>query len=157
MKFYLIFLLVFSFFSDYLNRKMVNSSLAYEILLYLNSFYFGMFAICEIWLTIFKTFNFPYPVGSFVSEIILLILLCCTEAIRIFLGRKGNLTERSFPVLISIVLTVPSVLGVVYFLIWQTYVLRLEMILCIIQLSLHGLELIFAFLSLCTNIKNHGF
>lgn len=27
---------------------MVNASLTYEILMYLNSFYFGMFAICEI-------------------------------------------------------------------------------------------------------------
>lgn len=126
----------------------MNSSLTYEILLYLNTFYFGMFAITELGVGLFKMTHLPYPTGTFISEFFLLILLCCTEGYRIFMGRKGNLTEKSFAVLISIALSVPSVLGTVYFLIWQTYVLRLEIILCGIQLALQGLELAFAVLSL---------
>lgn len=132
----------------------MNSSLTYEILLYLNSFYFGMFALCEFGMGIFKAVNLPYPTGTMVSEFVLLVFLCCTEAIRIFLGRKGNLTERSFCVLVSIALTGPSVFGVLYFLIWQTYVLRLEVVLCAIQLTLQGLELAFALLCLVTFYKS---
>lgn len=127
---------------------MINSSLTYEILLYLNSYYFGMFAIAEVGIGAFKVIHLPYPTGTFISELLILVLLCCTESSRIFMGRKGNLTEKTFPVLASIALCVPSVLGTIYFLIWQTYVLRLEVILCGIQLALQGLELGFSVLCL---------
>jgi transmembrane protein 216 len=126
----------------------MNSSLTYEILLYLNSFYFSMFAFCEFGMGIFKAVNLPYPSGTLISELLLLLFLCCTEYVRIFMGHKGNLTERGFAVLVSIGLTIPSILGIMYFLTWQTYVLRLEVVLCAIQLTLQGLELAFALLCL---------
>ena len=135
----------------------MNSSLTYEILLYLNSFYFGMFVLCEFGMGLFKAINLPYPTGTIVSEFMLLLFLCCTEAMRIFLGRKGNLTERSFCVLVSIVLTGPSIFAVVYFLIWQTYVLRLEVVLCAIQLTLEGFELAFALLCLVKFYKSGSY
>ncbi|KDR09042.1 hypothetical protein L798_01246 [Zootermopsis nevadensis] len=128
----------------------MNSSLTYEILLYLNSFYFSMFALCEFGMGIFKAANLPYPSGTLISESLLLVFLCCTEYLRIFMGRKGNLTERGFAVLVSIGLTIPSSLGIMYFLTWQTYVLRLEVVLCAIQLTLQGLELALALLCLAT-------
>lgn len=126
----------------------MNSSLTYEILLYLNSFYFSMFALCEFGMGILKAVNLPYPTGTLVSEFLLLLFLCCIEYERIFMGRKGNLTERSFAVLVSIGLTIPSIFGIMYFLTWQTYVLRLEVVLCAIQLTLQGLESAFALLCL---------
>lgn len=126
---------------------MVNSSLGYEILLYLNTYYYCFFAVAEVGVFIFKINHLPYPAGVLISEILILLLLTCTEASRIFVGRKGNLTEKIFSIVISIGLTVPSIIGVLYFLRWQTYVLRLEVILCGIQLILEGLELCFA--SLC--------
>lgn len=54
------------------------------------------------------------------------------------------------PVCISIVLTIPSALAVAYFLIFQTFILRLEYILCALLLTLHATELFFAFLFLIT-------
>jgi transmembrane protein 216 len=128
----------------------MNSSLIFEILLYLNSFYFSMFALCEFGMGLFKVVTLPYPTRNVISEFLLLLFLCCIEFVRIFMGRKGNLTERGLPVLVSIGLTLPSILGAVYFLIWQTYVLRLEVVLCAIQLTLQGLELIFALLCLAS-------
>jgi transmembrane protein 216 len=132
----------------------MNSSLLFEILLYLNSFYFSMFALCEFGMGLFKVVNLPYPTGTVISEFLLLLFLCCIEFVRICMGRKGNLTERVLPVLVSIGLTIPSILGVVYFLIWQTYVLRLEVVLCSIQLTLQGLELTFALLCVISFYKS---
>lgn len=122
----------------------MNSSLTYEILLYLNSYYFWMFAICELGVGIFKLLHLPYPVGTFIAEGIMFAFLCCIEASRIFMGHKGNLTERSYPVMISLILTIPCSIGVLYFLLWQTYVLRLEVVLCGIQLTFLSFEIIFA-------------
>ena len=127
-----------------LNTFSMNSSLTYEILLYLNSYYFWMFALCELGLGAFKLFNLPYPIGTFITECIIFSLLCFMEATRIFMGHKGNLTERSFPVMISLLLTIPCSIGVLYYLLWQTYVLRLEVVLCGIQLTFLSLEIIFA-------------
>lgn len=73
----------------------MNTSLLYEILLYLNSFYFGMFAICELAVFLIKAVNLTLPSGTLESELSILLFLFVIEAIRIFLGRKGNLTENS--------------------------------------------------------------
>ena len=63
---------------------------------------------------------------------------------------KGNLTERVVAVVLSLVITVPAVFGNIYLLIWQTYVLRVEVILNAIQLSFMGLELLFGIISCIT-------
>lgn len=126
-----------------------NSSLTYEILMYLNSFYFGMFAVCELSMWLFKVANMPSPGASqILTEFALLFFLIITEIGRIYLGRKGNLTERVLPILIGIVLTIPSSLATLYFLLWQSYVLRLEVILCSIQLVLLASEMIIAIMCL---------
>ncbi|KOB78147.1 Uncharacterized protein OBRU01_01171 [Operophtera brumata] len=46
----------------------VNSSLAYEILLYLNSFYLGMFFVCEVAMGILKACNANYPENALMTE-----------------------------------------------------------------------------------------
>ncbi|GFG34434.1 hypothetical protein Cfor_07685 [Coptotermes formosanus] len=114
----------------------------------------SLFAFCEFWIGIFKAVNLPYPTVTVISELLLLLFLSCTECIRILLGRNGNLTERSVVLLVSVGLTIPSICGVLYFLLWQTYVLRLEVVLCAIQLTLQGLELAAALLCLAKFYKS---
>lgn len=73
----------------------VNSSLAFEILLYLNTFYLGMFIVCEVAMGILKALNVTYPENTLLTEAGIFGLLILVEVIRIFLGRRGNLTSRS--------------------------------------------------------------
>lgn len=103
-----------------------------------------MFALCELGIFIFKLVHLPYPFGTFVTECFMFVLLCLNETARVFMGHKGNLTERSYPVMISLILTIPSSIGVLYFLLWQTYVIRLEGVMCGIELTFLSLEIIFA-------------
>ena len=56
----------------------------------------------------------------------------------------GNLTENTTSMAISLAMFVPAVLGVLYIMIWQTYILRIEVVLSCVQLSMQGLQLIFA-------------
>lgn len=74
---------------------MVNSSLAYEILLYLNSFYFGMFAACELGMGILKAINLGYATSTLTAEAGLLFALLVIETIRCILGRRGSLALHS--------------------------------------------------------------
>ncbi|XP_072934575.1 transmembrane protein 216-like [Epargyreus clarus] len=128
----------------------VNSSLAYEILLYLNSFYLGMFIVCETAMGILKVINVTYPEDTLATEVGIFCSLCIIETLRIFLGRRGNLASKKIPVLISVLLTIPSGVAVCYFLICQTYILRLEYIWCLVMLLFHALELAFALLYIFT-------
>ena len=68
----------------------------------------------------------------------------------LFVGQKGNLTERMISVVLSIGLSIASVFGAVYMLIWQTYVLRIEAVLAAIQIAFIGLEFIFGIISVVT-------
>ena len=122
----------------------VMFSLLYQVLLYLNMFYFGMFATCEFCMKCVKAYSFATSFATVSMEFALLLFLITTEAIRIYLGRKGNLLDHGLSFLLGVALNVPSTLATLYFLFWQDRTLRLEQILCGIQVILLGSELIVA-------------
>uniref|UniRef100_A0A182K942 Uncharacterized protein n=1 Tax=Anopheles christyi TaxID=43041 RepID=A0A182K942_9DIPT len=129
---------------------MGNPSLTYEILLYLNSFYFGMFATCELGMLTLKAVNLKYPDHILLREACILVALCLVETIRIILGRRGSLSDHGWQVILSVFLTIPCGMGVGYLLFYQLHRLRLEYILCALMLSLQAAELLFAILFLFT-------
>lgn len=131
---------------------MANYSLTYEILMYLNSFYFGMFATCEIGMGTLKAINLTYKDHTLLYEGSVMLALCVLESIRIHLGRKGSLSDYGWQVILSVFLTIPCAAGVLFLLFLQSEVLKLEYILCALMLLLHLAELVFATLfvfSLC--------
>ncbi|UYV81794.1 TMEM216 [Cordylochernes scorpioides] len=124
------------------------SSLPYQMSLYFGGCYSAFFSTFELLLLVFKYCALPYPVGYLFSEVVLLIFLAFLEYFRLFLGKKGNLTERRLAVGISLTLSVPALVGGLYFLLWQTYVLRVEILILALHLlflscqSLFGLFLL---------------
>ena len=53
--------------------------------------------------------DFPYDGRIVWTEFAILGCLGGVEAVRVFLGKKGNLTAQILPVLISLILTVPGI------------------------------------------------
>ncbi|XP_004537163.1 transmembrane protein 216 [Ceratitis capitata] len=132
--------------------KKANPSLGYEVLIYLNSFYFGMFACCELSMGLLKAINLSYPNNVLARDSGVVIGLCILETIRIILGRRGSLAEKSWQVILSVFLTVPCFFGVAYILLLQEYKLRLEYVLCTLEIGLYLTEVWYAILfvfSLC--------
>ncbi|KAI8423064.1 hypothetical protein MSG28_014149 [Choristoneura fumiferana] len=136
---------------------MVNPSLAYEILLYINSFYFGLFAACELGSLVLKSILIApnYGEGYYLigRDYGVLLGLFVVEGIRLILGRKGSLSERDVPVMFSVVLTLPSIAGVLFLLLWQKVRLRIEYIWCTLMLCIQLLEFIFASMFIVTMCK----
>nr|XP_006813800.1 PREDICTED: transmembrane protein 216-like [Saccoglossus kowalevskii] len=128
----------------------ILSSLPLQILFYLNGWYYVAFWVCEALIFIYKGQLFPYPQSNIEGEVCLLFLIIGVESIRQVLGKKGNLTERTISLLLSVVLSLPMIFAHVYLLIWQTYVLRAEIILNSIQLVFLGLELVFSIIAIIT-------
>lgn len=75
---------------------MVNPSLMYEISLYINSFYFGLFATCELGTMILKSvlLGAKYNERDLIQDYGVLIGLFIAEAARLILGRRGSLKEK---------------------------------------------------------------
>ncbi|KAF5275983.1 hypothetical protein FQA39_LY00779 [Lamprigera yunnana] len=133
----------------------MNASLTFEVLLYLNSYYFGLFAVCEIGMNIVKAINLSLP--NFETDFGILLAVCMLELFRVILARKGNFTEKAWPVILAIMLTVPSAIGVVYFVFWQSVVLRLEYIICGIQFVFQIAEIFFGILCLLPVCKTQEY
>uniref|UniRef100_H3AHC7 Transmembrane protein 216 n=1 Tax=Latimeria chalumnae TaxID=7897 RepID=H3AHC7_LATCH len=72
---------------------------------------------------------------DFVAASFFFHLLCAA-------GSKGNLSQRKVTLSISLGLTIPAAMMAVYYLLLQTYVLRVEVILNAILLVFYALEFI---------------
>ncbi len=109
-----------------------------------------MFAIFETGIGILKVVNLSYSTSQLTQFVFVLISLCILESIRIYLGRKGSLSDYGWQVILSVFLTIPCIMGVVFLVFYQAYKLRLEYILCAIQLLLQVSEVVFAIIFVFT-------
>ncbi|KAI1232716.1 hypothetical protein IHE44_0006553 [Lamprotornis superbus] len=125
-----------------------RSSAPLQVLLFLNGWYCATYFLLEAFVFVYKGLLLPYPVSNLVLDVVLLLLYLGIEATRIFFGSKGNLCQRKVPLSLSLALTVPAAVLAVYYLLIQTYSLRLEAFLSAILLLFYGLELFLGFLAL---------
>ncbi|CAL8332823.1 unnamed protein product [Gadus morhua 'NCC'] len=116
------------------------SSTSLQVLLYLNCWYFAAYFLAESLMFIYKGLLLPYPSDNLILDVVLHLLFLCLESLRIFYGWKGNLCERSLATSVSLLLLLPCLALAVYFLLLQTFVLRLEFILTAVLLCFYGLE-----------------
>ncbi|XP_061580831.1 transmembrane protein 216 [Cololabis saira] len=125
----------------------ISSSTPLQILFHLNSWYFAAFYLAEILMFIYKGVLLPYPSDNLVLDVVLLLLFLGLETLRIFYGMKGNLCERSLSTCTSLLILLLCAALAVYFLLLQTFVLRLEFLLNAVLLCFYGLELLLGLLS----------
>jgi transmembrane protein 216 len=128
-----------------------QSSTALHILLRVNVHYTIFWFILEILLFIFKYYHVPYATSAFGIEMAMIFMLCFNEFLRQFFGMKGNLTLSTGLLIIFILYGVFCIIGFVFFLVWQSYVQRTEILLSAVGLALIAVEIL---LSIITLIRN---
>ncbi|XP_038663535.1 transmembrane protein 216-like isoform X2 [Scyliorhinus canicula] len=84
----------------------------------------------------------PYTPANLTLDLVMLFLYLGVEVIRIFFGSKGNLSQRKVPLTISLMLLGPSTIMAIYYMLLQTYVLRLEVTINAILLVFYVFELL---------------
>ncbi|XP_026859384.1 transmembrane protein 216 [Electrophorus electricus] len=129
-------------------RRPILSSTPLQILFYLNRWYFAAFFIAEILMFVYKGVLLPYPQANLILDIVLLLLYLGLESLRLFYGCKGNLCESSLALTISVGVLVPCTVLSVYYLLLQTFVLRLEFIINAVLLCFYGLELVIGLMTI---------
>ncbi|XP_041132439.1 transmembrane protein 80-like [Polyodon spathula] len=120
----------------------VLSSVPLQMLFFLNGVYYGFYFLATLLMIIYKSQVLSYPDGNLALDLALLFIMAILEGIRLYLGVRGNLKEEEVSVGISLALTVGSMLLSVYFVVWQTYVLRADVIVGAILLFIYSLEAI---------------
>ncbi|XP_057312833.1 transmembrane protein 216-like [Hydractinia symbiolongicarpus] len=147
--------------ASYGRRRMVVdlSSLPLQILLHLNVYFFLLYWICELLIYVYKGIMLPFPDvgGTLALEIILLFFIAVIEGFRLFFGYKGNLGERKQTLIWSVILALPILVSQLYMMLWQTYVLRAEVILCAILFIMVSLEVLLSAATIWTFQRHESF
>jgi len=102
---------------------------------------------------------FPYPSILALELCFLIIGGPILEYARLYFGRRGNLTEKGWPLILFLIFCIPTIFAHVYFIAWQAYVsvfaqlflrvhslfrLQIELPLNIISFVFLAFEMVFA-------------
>lgn len=125
----------------------VRSSVVFEIFLRINLGCIFFWILIESISFIYKNETIIYPSqGQIAGEIILMIAVFFFDLIRLILASISNRTESILLSVLTIVLTVAVFFGYLYFVQWQLFVIRAEMIISIIALVCTGVGIVFLIL-----------
>ena len=127
------------------SQSSLQSTLPLQVLLYFHPYYWLLFYLVAVVCLIYKAVQFPYPRAILGAEAATLSFLGLIDLGRMALGHKGNLTQARLPLLLFVLLCAPVLLGHVYFLAFQTYVMRLDQIINVIALIFVCVEALLAF------------
>ncbi|XP_065540355.1 transmembrane protein 80, partial [Lathamus discolor] len=118
----------------------IMSAVPLQLLFYVNGFYLIFYFLATLAMLLYKSQAFSYPEDFLSVDLTLLVITAIAEVLRLYLGVRGNLTEEESLLGLSLVMTVGSVFLAVYFLVWQTYVLKTDVILNSVLLFFYGME-----------------
>ncbi|CAF1369162.1 unnamed protein product [Adineta steineri] len=125
----------------------VRSSVIFEIFLTINRWCLLVWLLIESLSFVYKNATIIYPNQGYIAgEIILMLAVFFVDLFRILLGSISNRTESILLSAFTIILTIAVFFGYLYFILWQLFVIRAELIMTIIALIFTGSEIIFLIL-----------
>jgi hypothetical protein len=125
----------------------VRSSVVFEIFLTINRWCLLLWLLVESLSFVYKNATIIYPSQGFIAgEIILMLSVFFIDLFRILLGSISNRTESILLSALTIILTIAIFFGYLYFIQWQLFVIRAELIMTIIALIFTGSGIVFLIL-----------
>jgi transmembrane protein 216 len=125
----------------------IRSSVIFEIFLTINRWSLLLWLLVESLSFVYKNATIIYPnQGLIAGEIILMLSVFFVDLLRILLGSISNRIESILLSTLTILLTIAIFFGYLYFIVWQLFVIRAELIMTIIALIFTGSGIIFLIL-----------
>ncbi|XP_037623323.1 transmembrane protein 80-like isoform X1 [Sebastes umbrosus] len=118
----------------------ILSSVTLQLLLKLTAVYFVFYFLFTLGLIIRKSLVLSYPADALIGDVSLLFLLAALQFLHLFCGVKGDLTESEGYILANLIVTATALPLMVYFLLWQTYVLLADVILSSVLLVVYSVD-----------------
>jgi len=128
----------------------VLTSLPLQMLVFFGGWWDGFFWLVTLAVFIFKGVSLPYGSRSFAAEFTFHFLWLLVEPARLFLVSKGNKMEAAGPLLYGTGLALPLAAYYAYYIAFQTYVLKIDVLLHAISLAFMGAQ---ALLSLAASLR----
>ena len=125
-----------------------NSALIFQITLFLRGWFVVGFVIFEYCMLFIKSKSLPFPSPNFYAEFFLILMYLVIDFVGIRMGKRGNLTNKAIFIFVNILFHIPSILSLIYLVMWQTYILRIELIVVNIAIIFNGLEFIMALIAM---------
>lgn len=125
-----------------------NSHFMFQTMIDFHRLFTLFYFLAEIVLFVYKDNKLHYPPHSISVEIVCLIFFLIVQLVRFYLGALGNRSETSIFVLFCLIFVIVPLYTYVQFLILQTYVLKLEVILNSFGLCITAIETAFCLLSM---------
>lgn len=100
----------------------VAASLPLQMLIYYNQYVIFMYAIIMIIGFIYKSDVLPYPSDLLGWECTAFVMFLIIDVCRLFIGSKGNRTRNVVTTSTFMILTIPVIIGNVFFTQWQVCV-----------------------------------
>ena len=125
-----------------------NSHFMFQTMIDFHRLFTLFYFLAEIVLFVYTDNKLHYPPHSISVEIVCLIFFLIVQLVRFYLGALGNRSETSIFVLFCLIFVIVPLYTYVQFLILQTYVLKLEVILNAFGLCITGIETAFCLLSM---------
>ena len=125
-----------------------NSHFMFQTMIDFHRLFTLFYFLAEIVLFVYKDNKLHYPPHSITVEIVCLIFFLIVQLVRFYLGALGNRSETSIFVLFCLIFVIVPLYTYVQFLILQTYVLKLEVILNSFGLCITAIETAFCLLSM---------
>ncbi|ORZ39650.1 hypothetical protein BCR44DRAFT_1426950 [Catenaria anguillulae PL171] len=111
--------------------------------------------ICQIALVL-GTLLLPYPPESLILEFVIALAWYPLERFRLYYGSKGNLTESISSLILFLITSLIVPVTWLFFILWQTYVLQIDVWIHSISLTLAGIQLAGSLLVLVFLIRNRA-
>uniref|UniRef100_A0A061S6C2 Transmembrane protein 216 n=1 Tax=Tetraselmis sp. GSL018 TaxID=582737 RepID=A0A061S6C2_9CHLO len=124
-------------------RSPVQTSVFLQVFIYFGGIFDAVWWLCELVLFVWKGIRLPYPTANFTLEFIFLWLYLIIGPPRLHLSSRGNKSESKSMVLFGLILSLPLVALHIYYMLFQTFVLRLELLLNAASLFFIGMQVIF--------------
>ncbi|PNH04499.1 Transmembrane protein 216 [Tetrabaena socialis] len=129
-------------------RRRVLTSLGFQIFIYFGGWWDLAYYILNILVFVYKGLQLPYPTRNFALEFSFAFLWILIEVPRLFLASKGNKTERAMPIIFSFILALPLVGMYVYYVAFQTFVLKVDRLMNAVALIFVGIQFVFGLLAI---------
>eukprot|EP00045_Choanoeca_perplexa_P007971 m.73028 g.73028 ORF g.73028 m.73028 type:complete len:137 (+) comp14302_c0_seq1:66-476(+) len=127
-------------------------SIVLQSLLKLTRYYLVVWLLLEALTFVWKGYALPAN-DNFAIEWLMLALLLIVEVSKVHWGVRGNLLQEQKAFRFSLLFSFASLVGYLYFLLWQTYVLRIEATLAIIGVTLTACTIVMSLVGFVNTSK----
>ncbi|XP_017784369.1 PREDICTED: uncharacterized protein LOC108568032 [Nicrophorus vespilloides] len=125
----------------------MDALLMFDVLMYINGFYFPLFALGHPLMTLAKFYSSNYVTPQWiVVDASVVIILIFGDLMKLLFYKKFREQRKVLAVVVAVLLTCLSLSCILYILLKQENVIKMEYIICSITLVLFSNELAFGLL-----------